>query len=120
MSDFQDFLTRRYAHVARGEFKPGRFEEAQGLYEEAVATYADGFEGAYLLREPGTDRGLSVIFWDNLEHMDAGQHTAKHDAIMKKMAHLFTQLPDSDIYEVVCNIQPQTAGNGAAATTTHS
>lgn len=113
MSDFQDFLTRRYAHVARGEFKPGKFEEARDLYEEAVATYAEGFEGAYLLREPDTDQGLSVIFWDNLEHMDAGQHTAAHDAIMKKMAHLFRQLPDSGVYEVVCDIQPKVS-NGAA------
>ncbi len=114
MSDFQDFLTRRYAHVARGEFKPGKFEEAQSLYEEAVSTYAEGFEGAYLLREPGTDQGLSVILWDNLEHLEAGQHSDAHGAIMKKMAPLFTQQPNSGFYEVVCDIKPKNKAATAA------
>ena len=106
MSDFQDFLTRRCAHVALGEFKPGKFDEARSLYEEAVSSYAEGFEGAYLLREPGTDQGISVILWDSIEHMDAGQQSETHNAILKKMAPLFTHRPDSRCYEVVCHIDP--------------
>lgn len=106
MSDFQDFLTRRCAHVALGEFKPGKFQEARSLYEEAVSTYADGFEGAYLLREPGTDQGISVVLWDSVEHMDANQTNQAHSAILKKMAPLFSQRPDTRFYEVVCHIDP--------------
>jgi len=106
MSDFQDFLTRRCAHVAMGEFKPGKFEEAQALYEEAVSTYADGFEGAYLLREPGTDQGLSVILWKSVEQMDESQQSSSHSDIMKKMAPLFSQRPDARFYEVICDIKP--------------
>ncbi|NET51456.1 MAG: antibiotic biosynthesis monooxygenase [Merismopedia sp. SIO2A8] len=106
MSDFQDFLTRRCAHVALGEFKPGKFEEARSLYEEATSTYADGFEGAYLLREPGTDQGISIILWDSVEQMDANQHTDTHDAILRKMAPLFSQQPETRYYEVVCHIEP--------------
>ncbi len=48
MSDFQDFLKRDYAHVTIGEFKPGKFAEAEKLYEEAVAAYGKGFRAAYL------------------------------------------------------------------------
>ena len=106
MSDFQDFLTRHCAHVALGEFKPGKFEQARSLYEEAVSTYAEGFEGAYLLREPGTDQGISVVLWDSVEHMDANQTNIAHAAILKKMAPLFTQRPDTRFYEVVCHIDP--------------
>ena len=106
MSDFQDFLTRRCAHVALGEFKPGKFEQARSLYEEAVSTYAEGFEGAYLLREPGTDQGISVVLWDSVEHMDENQTNEAHTAILKKMAPLFTQRPDTRFYEVVCAIEP--------------
>ena len=54
-------------------FKPGKFGEVQKLYEKAVETYQDGFKGAYLLQQPGSDDGLSVIFWDSLEDMEANQ-----------------------------------------------
>ena len=116
MSDFQDFLTRRCAHVALGEFKPGKFEQARSLYEEAVSTYAEGFEGAYLLREPGTDQGISVVLWDSIEHMDANQTNVAHAAILRKMAPLFTQRPDTRFYEVVCSIEPNKEASGQAET----
>jgi heme-degrading monooxygenase HmoA len=100
MSDFQDFLTRQVAHVAIGEFKPGKFAEARQLYEAAVSTYSDGFKGAYLLREPGTDRGISVIFWNDVQDMEASQ-SETHQAILKKMGPLFTDSPQISVYEVV-------------------
>ena len=33
MSEFIDFLKHKYAYVAMGEFKPGKFSEAQKLYD---------------------------------------------------------------------------------------
>ncbi len=107
MSDFHDFLTREQVHVVFGEFKPGMFAEAQGLYEEAVSTYRDGFREAYLLREPGSDRGLSIIIWDSVEHMDEQQRDATHQAIVKKMNPLFKQTPSSEIYELAAHISSQ-------------
>jgi heme-degrading monooxygenase HmoA len=105
MSDFHDFLKRQQVHVAIGEFKPGKFAEAQALYEKAVATYRDGFKGAYLLQEPGTDRGISVIFWDSVDAMDSNQAQEQHQAILKQMSPLFVQSPKIAIYEVVSEIQ---------------
>lgn len=107
MSEFHDFLKHQYAHVAIGEFKPGKFAEAQTLYEQAVATYRHGFKGAYLLREPDSDKGISVIFWDSVEDMDECQREATHNAILKKMAPLFTTLPNMSLYEVVSAFSPQ-------------
>jgi heme-degrading monooxygenase HmoA len=106
MSEFADFLKREYVHVAIGEFKPGKFAQAQHLYEQAIATYHQGFKGAYLLREPGTDRGISVIFWESMEDLDANQSVATHQEILKKMAPLFSQAPDTSIYEVVSALEP--------------
>jgi heme-degrading monooxygenase HmoA len=106
MSEFGDFLRRQYAHVAIGEFKPGKFAEAQELYEKAVSTYRQGFKHAYLLQQPGTDQGISVIFWDSVDQMDAGQHEALHQEILKQMAPLFVQTPTTDIYEVVSELKP--------------
>jgi heme-degrading monooxygenase HmoA len=105
MSDFQDFLKHQFAHVAIGEFKPGMFSEAQDLYEQAVATYGQGFRGAYLLREAGTEKGVSVIFWESVEDMDENR-SESHEAILKKMAPLFAQAPSTAIYEVVSEISP--------------
>ncbi len=104
MSDFQDCLKRECVHVAVGEFKPGKFDQAQHLYEQAVATYADGFKGAYLLRDPDSDRGVSVIFWDSVEHMEEATQAETHSQILKQMTPLFTQLPDARVYEIVCQI----------------
>jgi len=109
MSDFFDFLKHLYAHVAIGEFKSGKFGEAQALYEQAVSTYSRGFRGAYLLREPGTDRGISVIFWESVEEMDENQREGQHQEILKQMAPLFAQAPDTRLYEVVSDLQPSSS-----------
>jgi len=112
MSEFQDFLKRRFAYVAIGEFKPGRFDEACSLYEEAVSTYGQGFEGTFLLQEPGTDRGISIIFWDSPADMEANR-SKEHEAILKKMKPLFAKPPEVTFYEVVCDVQPLQRGVGS-------
>lgn len=104
MSDFQDFLRRQLVHVAIGEVKPGKFAKAQELHERAVATYHEGFKGAYLLQEPGTDRGISLVFWDSVDDMDRGQAEAHHQAILKEMAPLFAHPPHVTVYEVVSEV----------------
>jgi heme-degrading monooxygenase HmoA len=104
MSDFLDQLTRKLAYVAIGEFKPGKFAEARDLYEQAVSTYTRGFKGAYLLQEPGTDKGIAVIFWENIDDMDANQQNEAYTAILKQMSHLFLQTPTTAFYEVCSEI----------------
>lgn len=105
MSEFLDFLKHKFAYVAIGEFKPGKFEEAKQLFEKAVSTYRQGFKGSYLLQEPGTDRGIAIIFWDNIEDMDTeiNQTEAYHD-IMNQMAHLFAKSPNTAFYEVCSEV----------------
>jgi heme-degrading monooxygenase HmoA len=108
MSEFLDFLKHKFAYVAIGEFQPGKFEEAQQLYEKAVSTYTHGFKGAYLLQEPGTDRGIAIIFWESLEDMETNQSEA-YQAILHQMSHLFTKTPTTCFYEVCSEIQSPTA-----------
>lgn len=100
MSEFLDFLRHKFAYVAIGEFKPGKFEEAKHLYEKAVSTYKQGFKGAYLLQKPGTDEGIAVIFWEDVGDMDANKNEV-HEAIMKEMSPLFAKAPTTDFYELV-------------------
>lgn len=105
MSDFQDFLAHRFAHVTLGEFQAGKFEEAKQLYNEAVSTFSQGFKGAYLLQEQGTNKGISVIFWDSEESMKANI-TDEYKAVLSRMMPLFASLPDPISYEVVSEIRP--------------
>lgn len=106
MSDFQDFLKRKYASVAIGEFKPGTFAQMQKLYESAIGTFDEGFQGAYLLREPGTDRGVSVIFWDG-EDVMGDEQTYEYKAILQQMTPLFASSPTVTTYELVEEILPK-------------
>lgn len=104
MSEFQDFLRYKFAFVAIGEFKAGRFSEAEQLYEKAVSTYGQGFKGSYLLQEPGTDRGIAIILWESLEDMEANQNSEAHQEIVHKMNPLFAKPPSVGFYEIVSEI----------------
>ena len=103
MSEFLDFLKHKYAYVAIGEFKPGRFAEAQQLYEKAVSTYTTGFKGAYLLQKPGTDQGIAIIIWEKIDDMQENQSEA-YQKILQEMSHLFTTMPDTSFYELCTEI----------------
>lgn len=103
MSEFMDFLRHKCAYVAIGEFKPGKFDEAKQLYEKAVATYSQGFKGAYLLQQPNTDKGIAVIFWDNIADMDSN-HSEAYESILNEMSHLFAKPPTTSFYEVCTEI----------------
>lgn len=103
MSEFLDFLTHKYAYVAIGEFKSGKFAEAQQLYEKAVSTYTRGFKGAYLLQKPGTDEGIAVIMWDKIDDMQDNVSEA-YEAILKDMSHLYKTPPTTSFYEVCSEI----------------
>ncbi|HEY9886972.1 MAG TPA: hypothetical protein V6D02_01125 [Candidatus Obscuribacterales bacterium] len=113
MTDFLDCLKHKYAYVAMGEFKPGCFSEARQLYEKAVSTYTDGFDGAYLLQEPDSDRGIAIILWDNPGDMDS-HHSETYTQALKQIAHLFVEPPTTRFYEVCSEIMPLVA---AAMTT---
>ncbi|HIK46699.1 MAG TPA: antibiotic biosynthesis monooxygenase, partial [Leptolyngbyaceae cyanobacterium M65_K2018_010] len=90
-------------YVAIGEFKPGCFAEARQLYEKAVSTYTKGFQGAYLMQEPGTDRGIAIILWENIEDMGE-HHNTIYEQTLAKIAHLFAQPPVTAFYEVCSEI----------------
>jgi heme-degrading monooxygenase HmoA len=74
------------------------------LYEKAVSTYTHGFKGAYLLQEPGTDRGIAIILWESLEDMEANQNEA-YKEILNQMSHLFATTPNTSFYEVCSEIE---------------
>ena len=109
MQEFSDFLRHnyKYAYVAIATFKPGKFAEAQQLYEKAVATYTKGFKGAYLLQKPNTDQGIAFIIWEHLEDMEENR-TEAIEKILQEMNSLFAAPPETNFYEVCSEILPAT------------
>ncbi|MCT0254516.1 MULTISPECIES: antibiotic biosynthesis monooxygenase [unclassified Synechocystis] len=103
-AEFFDCLQHKCAYVAIGEFKPGRFAEAQRLYEKAISTYKHGFKGAFLLRKPNSDEGIAVILWNTIEDMEANQ-TEVHRKILDEMGPLFNVPPVTNIYEVCSEVE---------------
>ncbi|WP_029681837.1 hypothetical protein [Picosynechococcus sp. NKBG15041c] len=107
MQGLNDCLRHKVAYVAIGKFKPGRFTQAQTLYEKVVSGYSDGFRGAFLLQkmDPDSDQGIAMILWDNIEDMDKNQ-TELGQQIMAEMNPLFAEPPETDFYQVCSEIQP--------------
>ncbi|MEL6247731.1 MAG: antibiotic biosynthesis monooxygenase [Cyanobacteria bacterium J06554_6] len=103
MSEFSDFLKHKQAYVAIGEFKPGCFNQARQLYEQAVSTYTDGFKGAYLLQEPGSDKGIAIILWSNISDMEKNRDETYQQAI-DEISQLFVKPPEIKFYEVCSEI----------------
>ncbi len=106
MSEFLDFLRHKFAYVAVGEFKPGKFEEAKQLYEKAISTYDHGFQGAYLLQIPNTEKGIAIIFWESEQDMGENQSEA-YQEILKQMSPLFATTPTTEFCEVVSEMLPK-------------
>ncbi len=113
MEDFQDFLTHKIAHVTVGEFQIGKFDEARQIYQEAVSTYGDGFQGAYLLQEQDSERGMAILLWDNEDSMRANEGTEAHKTVLRKMMPLFAETPKTTYYEVVTEIAPTSSESPA-------
>ncbi|MGK7932758.1 MAG: antibiotic biosynthesis monooxygenase [Microcystaceae cyanobacterium] len=103
-----DFLGQRLKHktayVAIGEFKPGMFAKAQELYEKAVSTYTTGFKGSFLLNKTGTDQGIAIIMWDEVDDMQANQ-SDDYKALLEEMNSLFAKPPVTDFYEICSEIK---------------
>ena len=114
MSDFSDFLKRSYAYVAIGDLKPGKFAALQQLYEAAIGTYQEGFKGAYLLREPGTERGISVVLWESMADLEASESPG-YQALLQKMMPLFAEGPTATVYELAGEYLPPTADDSDAS-----
>lgn len=106
MSEFQDFLKYKCAYIAIGEFKPGKFAEAEQLYEKVVSTYSQGFKGSWLLQEPGTDKGIAIVLWDSEEDMKANENEFSQ-TILQQMNHLFAKPPITGCYDIVSEVAPK-------------
>lgn len=55
------------------------------------------------MQEAGTDRGIAIILWDNVETMGEHQNTV-YQQTLAKIAHLFIAPQTTAFYEVCSEI----------------
>ena len=56
------------------QIQPGKMQEAIDVYKDSVVPAAKaqkGFQGAYLMTDASSGKGLSITFWDSEADMEA-------------------------------------------------
>jgi heme-degrading monooxygenase HmoA len=91
------------ARVVRVQTEPEQADEAANLFRDAVVPAAKqqpGFEGALLLVDPDTGKGLSVTMWEDEATMERGEDSGYYKEQLAKFGALFTEPPRAEHYEV--------------------
>lgn len=85
-----------FARVITVHAQPGKIEEAATLYRDSVipaARQQKGFNGAFLLTDPVTGKGVSVTLWDTEADQKAGESSGYVQQQLAKMAPLLAGPP---------------------------
>ncbi len=99
-----------YARVVHVQMKLDKFQETIDLYRESVLPAAQeqaGFQGAWLLTNKETGKGISITVWDSEASMKAGESSGYFQAQLGKFGAYFAGPPSTETYEV--SVQPEMA-----------
>jgi heme-degrading monooxygenase HmoA len=92
-----------YARVTIVHIQPEKQTEAVEIYRESVVPAArqqPGFNGAFLLTEPSSNKGYSITFWETEADMKAGETSGYYQAQLAKIASLVAAPPVQEACEV--------------------
>jgi len=85
-----------YARVAQARIQPQGTPEATGIYEGQVVPALNthpGFEGAILLTQPNSDRGISISFWETEQNRIGGGIGGLYQDQLAHFARMCTETP---------------------------
>ena len=85
-----------FARVITVHAQPGKIEEAATLYRDAIipsARQQKGFNGAFLLTDSITSKGVSVTLWDTEADQKAGESSGYVQQQLGKIAPLLAGPP---------------------------
>jgi heme-degrading monooxygenase HmoA len=91
------------ARVVIVRIQPGKADEAANLYRDSVVPAGQqqqGFEGALLLVDPDTGKGLSVTMWESEAAMERSEDSGYFKEQLAKFGELFAEPPRAEHYEV--------------------
>ena len=92
-----------FARLSIVQVKVDKMDETIKIYEDAVVSAAKlqkGFQGAYLLTDPDTGKGISCTLWDSKEDAIANEQSGYYQKQIDKFKDVFTAPPVQEGYEV--------------------
>jgi heme-degrading monooxygenase HmoA len=92
-----------YARVTIVQIKPGKTDEAIGIYRDSVVPAAKqlkGHKGGYLLTDRSTGKGISIALWETEADMKAGESSGYFQQQLAKFKDIFGAPPVREHYEV--------------------
>ena len=92
-----------FARLTIVQSKVDKLDEAIKIYEESIITAAKsqkGFQGAYLLTDRNTGKGISCTLWDSEDDAFANEQSGYYQEQIDKLKDLLTAPPVREGYEV--------------------
>ena len=92
-----------FARITIVQGKVDKLNESIKIYEDSIITAAKsqkGFQGAYLLTDRNTGKGISCTLWDSEEDADANEQSGYYQQQLDKLKDFLTAQPVREGYEV--------------------
>jgi len=92
-----------FARVVSVRIRHGSADEVARVYRERVVPAAraqPGFKGAILLTSPGTDKVVSVTFWESQAALEAGETSGYLVTQFARLAAYASGSPVREAFEV--------------------
>jgi heme-degrading monooxygenase HmoA len=92
-----------YARLTTVQLQPDKAQAGIDLYANAVVPAArqqPGNQGAWLLIDRTTGKGVAVSLWNTLADLEAGESNGYYQQQVGKFAPLITAPPVREVYEV--------------------
>lgn len=92
-----------FARLTIVQGKPDKIDEMIQIYEESVVPAAKsqkGYQGAYMLVDRSTGKGVSISLWDSEEDARANEQSGYYQEQVGKFKDFFTAPPVQEGYEV--------------------
>ena len=92
-----------FARLTIVQVKIDKLDETIKIYEDSVVSAAKsqkGFQGAYLLTDRNTGKGISCTLWDSEEDAVANEQSGYYQEQLGKFKDFFTAPPTQEGYEV--------------------
>ena len=92
-----------FARLTIVQVKIDKMDETIKIYEDSVVSAAKlqkGFQGAYLLTDRNTGKGISCTLWDSEEDAVANEQSGYYQEQINKFKDVFTAPPVQEGYEV--------------------
>ena len=92
-----------FARLTIVQVKIDKMDETIKIYEDSVVSAAKsqkGFQGAYLLTDRKTGKGISCTLWDSEEDSVANEQSGYYQEQIAKFKDFFTAPPVQEGYEV--------------------